>query len=299
MIIIKGLNKAEVLRELYNKSTQDGYGFDITTEQAQEILNKTTLIGELEEKTLCVDLSSDYSFNEAYYDKYNGEGMARKIIADLRKKVGKPLDVDTMFGKDADIVKIGDQIIDQEEYDRKVQQICLGNSYSTEFNTTSNYNADGKQGLNDTPLYIVLTVLIAIAVGIAIFAIYSSRVEAERQMTKAEGYWTYDFSYTYDEKSDGTTDYSDSYDDKLNLSIYLARDECNIYYGSEQATFEWSIKDDGTIRIKDIQAFTDMHPELTSVLDNLEYQEDSNTLYSFIPTYDNDKDYVAHVFTKE
>ncbi len=118
MIIIKGLNKAEVLRELYNKSTQDGYGFDITTEQAQEILNKTTLIGELEEKTLCVDLSSDYSFNEAYYDKYNGEGMARKIIADLRKKVGKPLDVDTMFGKDADIVKIGDQIIDQEEYDR-------------------------------------------------------------------------------------------------------------------------------------------------------------------------------------
>ena len=190
-------------------------------------------------------------------------------------------------------------IIDQEEYDRKVQQICLGNSYSTEFNTTSNYNADGKQGLNDTPLYIVLTVLIAIAVGIAIFAIYSSRVEAERQMTKAEGYWTYDFSYTYDEKSDGTTDYSDSYDDKLNLSIYLARDECNIYYGSEQATFEWSIKDDGTIRIKDIQAFTDMHPELTSVLDNLEYQEDSNTLYSFIPTYDNDKDYVAHVFTKE
>ena len=118
MIIIKGLNKAEVLRELYNKSTQDGYGFDITTEQAQEILNKTTIIGELEEKTLCVDLSSDYSFNEAYYDKYNGEGMARKIIADLRKKVGKPLDVDTMFGKDADIVKIGDQIIDQEEYDR-------------------------------------------------------------------------------------------------------------------------------------------------------------------------------------
>jgi len=190
-------------------------------------------------------------------------------------------------------------IIDQEEYDRKVQQICLGNSYSTEFNTTSNYNADGKQGLNDTPLYIVLTVLIAIAVGIASFVIYSSRIEAEKLMTKAEGNWTYDYSYTYDDKPDGTTEYSDIYDDKLDLSIYLKSDSCTIYYGSDQATFEWSIKYDGIITIKDKEEFTDTYPELKKVLGALEYQESDNTLYSFIPTYGSDKDCVVHVFEKE
>lgn len=92
MISIKGLNKAEVLKELYNNSKVQGLGFlqatgkEMTTQEAQDLLKQTTYFNYLHGKVMKVDLSSDEEFEERLYDRDNGIGKAEGVINNLKRK---------------------------------------------------------------------------------------------------------------------------------------------------------------------------------------------------------------------
>ena len=90
MINIKGLDKAEELKELYNNSKVQGLGFlqatsmDMTTEEAKELLEQQTYFDYLRGKIMKIDLSLDEEFEERLYDRDNGEGSAKRVIDRLR-----------------------------------------------------------------------------------------------------------------------------------------------------------------------------------------------------------------------
>ena len=91
MIDIKGLNKAEVLKALYDHShcqgaswlqaVPEGY---VTLEHCEEVLQTCTYFDYFYGRVLKVDLSGD-SFDERLYDRDCGEGAARRAINSLRK----------------------------------------------------------------------------------------------------------------------------------------------------------------------------------------------------------------------
>lgn len=88
MIDIKGLDKAKVLKALYDGSHIQGLGFlqavsDFTEEDARELIKTQTYFDYLYGRVLKVDLASD-SFEEWLYDRDNGEGKAQRIIESLR-----------------------------------------------------------------------------------------------------------------------------------------------------------------------------------------------------------------------
>lgn len=92
MINIKGLDKARVLVELYNHSHQQGLGMfqaakNLTVEDARELLKNQTYFDYLYGKVMKIDLSSDEEFSERLYDRDNGEGMAKSVIDNLRRKL--------------------------------------------------------------------------------------------------------------------------------------------------------------------------------------------------------------------
>lgn len=92
MIDIKGLNKAEVLKALYDGSHIQGMGFmqavpegTVTVEHCQQLLDFTgyPYFDYLYGRVLKVDLSKD-EFDERLYDRDNGQGTAARIIHRLR-----------------------------------------------------------------------------------------------------------------------------------------------------------------------------------------------------------------------
>ena len=102
MISIKGLDKAKVLKALYDHSHIQGYGFlqavpdgYVTVEHCRELLSKHTYFDYLYGKVLKVDLSDD-EFDERLYDRDCGLGMARRAINTLRKDCGWSVMVDTV-----------------------------------------------------------------------------------------------------------------------------------------------------------------------------------------------------------
>jgi hypothetical protein len=91
MIDIKGLDKAEVLKALYDHSHVQGLGFlqavpdgTVTVEHCRELLEKETYFDYLYGKVLKVDLRHD-EFNEYLYDRDNGIGAAQMAIDSIRK----------------------------------------------------------------------------------------------------------------------------------------------------------------------------------------------------------------------
>ena len=91
MINIEGLNKAEVLRDLYNASKVQGLGFlqavpgQMTTADAQAIMDvHGTYFDYLQGKVMKIDLASDIEFEEWLYDRDNGPGSAKRVIDRLR-----------------------------------------------------------------------------------------------------------------------------------------------------------------------------------------------------------------------
>ena len=90
MIDIRGLNKADVLKVLYNHSRVQGMGFwqatgrDMTTEEAAELLKTYTYFDYLYGKVMKVDLSSDDGFDEWLYDRDNGTGAAQRAIDSIK-----------------------------------------------------------------------------------------------------------------------------------------------------------------------------------------------------------------------
>lgn len=94
MINIKGLDKAELLVELYNHSHQQGLGMlhplvNLTVEDAKKLLEEQTYFDYLYGKVMKVDLSNDEEFDEWLYDRDNGQGMAQSVVDGMRKKLEK------------------------------------------------------------------------------------------------------------------------------------------------------------------------------------------------------------------
>lgn len=92
MVNIKGLNKAKVLKALYDGSHIQGLGFlqavsDFTEEEAQSLLDDGyTFFDYLHGKVMKVDLTSDVEFDEWLYDRDNYAGKAQSIINKLREE---------------------------------------------------------------------------------------------------------------------------------------------------------------------------------------------------------------------
>lgn len=91
MIDIRNLDKAEVLKVLYDASHHQGLGFlqavpdsVVTVEHCRDLLASNTYFDYLYGKVMKVDLRDDF-FNEAMYDRDNGPGAAQKAINKLRR----------------------------------------------------------------------------------------------------------------------------------------------------------------------------------------------------------------------
>lgn len=90
MIDIKGLDKAEVLKALYDHSHVQGLGFlqavpegTVTVEYCRELLKNSTYFDYLHGRVLKVDLSGD-TFEEWLYDRDCGVGAAKRAVDSVR-----------------------------------------------------------------------------------------------------------------------------------------------------------------------------------------------------------------------
>lgn len=89
MIDIKGLNKAEVLKVLYDNAKTQGLGLlqytpeDMTIGQAEELILSETSFDYVQGRVLKVELDGD-EFSEWGYDRDNGQGSAQRCIDTLR-----------------------------------------------------------------------------------------------------------------------------------------------------------------------------------------------------------------------
>lgn len=89
MISIKNLDKAEVLKALYDNSHLQGLGFLqavpeglVTVEHCRELLKRNTYFDYMYGRVLKVDLSRD-EFDERLYDRDNYPGAAANVISAL------------------------------------------------------------------------------------------------------------------------------------------------------------------------------------------------------------------------
>lgn len=90
MVDIKGLDKARVLKALYDHSHVQGLGFmhaaeegTVTVESCAKLLEKYTQYDYLHGRVLKVDLSGD-EFDERLYDRDCGKGAAQRAVDSIR-----------------------------------------------------------------------------------------------------------------------------------------------------------------------------------------------------------------------
>lgn len=88
MVNIKGLDKAQVLKALYDHSRPQGLGFlqagkTVTLEECAKLLEEHTDFDYLGDRVLKVDLSED-EFDPRLYDRDNGEGAAQRAVDTIR-----------------------------------------------------------------------------------------------------------------------------------------------------------------------------------------------------------------------
>ena len=90
MVDIKGLDKAKVLKALYDHSHVQGLGFmhaaeegAVTVESCAKLLEKYTQYDYLHGRVLKVDLSGD-EFDERLYDRDCGAGAAQRAVDSIR-----------------------------------------------------------------------------------------------------------------------------------------------------------------------------------------------------------------------
>lgn len=100
MIDIRNLDKAEVLKVLYDASHHQGMGFlqavpdsVVTVEHCRDLLASNSYFDYLYGKVMKVSLKDDF-FDERMYDRDNGPGAAQKAINKLRKPDGVKIDFD-------------------------------------------------------------------------------------------------------------------------------------------------------------------------------------------------------------
>lgn len=89
-ISLVGLNRADVLRVLYNASRPQGLGFlqyeskPMTREEAEALLEKSKYFDYVKGRVLKVNLSTD-ELDPLLYDRDNGVGAAERAITILRE----------------------------------------------------------------------------------------------------------------------------------------------------------------------------------------------------------------------
>ena len=90
IVNIKGLNKAKVLKALYDGTHIQGLGFlqaveSFTEGDTQRLLDAgNTYFDYLHGRVMKVDLTSDEEFDGRLYDRDNYEGAAQAVINQLR-----------------------------------------------------------------------------------------------------------------------------------------------------------------------------------------------------------------------
>lgn len=92
MVDITGLDKAEVLKALYDASHLQGLGFlqavsEFTVEDARELLEDQTYFDYLHGRVLKVNLEDD-EFDERLFDRDCGKGAAQDAIDELKDRLG-------------------------------------------------------------------------------------------------------------------------------------------------------------------------------------------------------------------
>lgn len=89
-ISIAGLDKADVLRALYNRAKPQGTGFlhysagDMTLEEARELLAASTYFDYVKGRVMKVGIEGD-ELNPSLYDRDNGDGAAAYAIDRIRQ----------------------------------------------------------------------------------------------------------------------------------------------------------------------------------------------------------------------
>ena len=82
MILLQGLDTAEVLVELYKNAKKISEDF---TDNNEVMQYKNRYLG-------FAAYGDPLRFSETLYNRYNGEGEAQKVIKDLRKKYNVKID---------------------------------------------------------------------------------------------------------------------------------------------------------------------------------------------------------------
>ena len=92
MVSIKGLDKAKVLKALYDNSHVEGMGFvhaapegTVTEDRCRELLEKNTAYDYLYGRVMKVDLAGD-EFDERLYDRDCGEGAAQRAVDSITQE---------------------------------------------------------------------------------------------------------------------------------------------------------------------------------------------------------------------
>lgn len=89
-ISLVGLDKAEVLAALYNRSQPQGMGFlhytatPMTREEAAQCLETSQYFDYLKGRVMKVSLEGD-ELDPRLYDRDNGQGAAKQVIDELRR----------------------------------------------------------------------------------------------------------------------------------------------------------------------------------------------------------------------
>ena len=138
MIDIRNLDKAEVLKVLYDASHHQGLGFlqavpdgVVTVEHCRDLLASNTYFDYLYGKVMKVDLRDDF-FNEAMYDRDNGPGAAQKAINKLRrhnpeKKIKVAFDMPNGVKIDYDVINKEHTIrFDNRDALERMIRLCEG-----------------------------------------------------------------------------------------------------------------------------------------------------------------------------
>ena len=136
MLNIKGLNKAELLVELYNNALLFGLDIEmnlvkLTYDDAFKLLEENSRFDQLYGKILKIDLSGD-EFDERLYDRDNGAGKAQSVVVKLREKQTemdefvKQMNITQSQRRRQQAVNMEYRFFDPEEYytdeEKKVEQ---------------------------------------------------------------------------------------------------------------------------------------------------------------------------------
>lgn len=90
---ITGVDKAEILRVLYNHSKPLGMGMlqyipgDLSTEDSQILIKRQKSFDYLQGRVMKIDLSGD-TLRTGLYNRDNGDNAAEKILKPLLEKRG-------------------------------------------------------------------------------------------------------------------------------------------------------------------------------------------------------------------